>query len=114
MHELSIAVNLVEIASEQAARHGAQAVERIFLKVGKLSGVVRDALAFSFDVAASGTLLEGAVLDIEEAPVVVYCPRCRAEKPLPDLVAFACPVCHAPTPEVRGGRELEITALEIR
>ena len=114
MHELSIAVSLIEIATAQAARHGAQAVERVFLKVGKLSGVVRDALEFSFDVAASGTPIEGAVLEIEETPVVVYCPRCRAEKTLPDLCTFACPDCRTPTSDVRGGRDLEITALEIR
>lgn len=114
MHELSIAVSLVEIASEEAARHGAEAVDTVFLKVGALSGVVCDALTFSFDVATAGTLLEGARLAIETVPVVAFCTRCETEKQLPDGHTFLCPDCDTPTPEIRQGRELEMTGLEIR
>lgn len=112
MHELSIAVNLVEYVSEQAERAGWTSIETVYMKVGALSGVVRSALEFSFDVAAAGTVLEASALVIEDVPVVVYCPRCEAERTLPDL-AFTCPDCGTPTPDVRQGRELEITALEV-
>lgn len=112
MHELSIATSLVEAAGEEAAQRGAARVLAVHLRVGALSGVVCDALAFSFEVAAAGTPLEGARLEIEEVPVVVFCPACRAEKPLPDFIR-CCPDCGAPTPEVRQGAELEITALEL-
>ncbi len=113
MHELSIAVSMVEAVCEEAERNGAERVSAVYLKLGALSGVVRDALAFSFDVAAAGTLLEGASLEIEDVPVVVFCPRCRAEQPLPDRLDLRCPACGMPTPDVRQGRELEITAIEI-
>lgn len=113
MHELSIATSLVEVASAEAIRHGAERVIRIFARIGVLSGVVPEALEFAFDVAASGTPLEGAVLEIEAVPVVVYCPQCRAEKTLPDLFAFWCPDCSGPTPDVRSGREMEVTAMEL-
>ncbi len=113
MHELSIAVSMIEAVSEEADRAGAERVSVVYLKLGPLSGVVRDALAFSFDVAAEGTLLEGAMLDIEEVPVVVFCAECWAEKPLPDLQGFRCPDCGTPASDIRQGRELEITAIEI-
>jgi hydrogenase nickel incorporation protein HypA/HybF len=113
MHELSIAVNLVEYVSEQAEQAGWTSIDTVYMKVGALSGVVRSALEFSFDVAAAGTVLDASTLVIEDVPVVVYCPHCEAERTLPDLLAFACPDCGTPTPDVRQGRELEITALEV-
>lgn len=66
MHELSIAVTLVELACEEVDRRQLQRVQALHLRVGSLSGVVRDALLFSFDVAAAGTLIEGAALKVEE------------------------------------------------
>ena len=46
MHELSIAVSMVEMASEEALRLGAVRVNALHLKLGPLSGVVKDALLF--------------------------------------------------------------------
>jgi hydrogenase nickel incorporation protein HypA/HybF len=113
MHELSIAVSLIEAASEKAAAVGAKQVYALHLKIGALSGVVRDALLFSFDIATVGTSLEGATLHLEDVPVVVFCPACREEKTLTDYYGFACPDCGTLAPEVRRGRELELTAIEV-
>ena len=83
VHELSIAVNLVEIATEQIERLALGPVEAVHLRLGRLSGVVPDALLFSFDVATQGSALEGARLVIQTMPIVVRCPRCDAERELP-------------------------------
>ncbi|MCS6773263.1 MAG: hydrogenase maturation nickel metallochaperone HypA, partial [Thermoflexales bacterium] len=60
MHELSIALSLVESVESAARQAGAQRVTRIQLQLGALSGVVKEALLFSYDIAAQGTLAEGA------------------------------------------------------
>ena len=44
MHELSIAMSIVEMAEEEAAKHGGVQVTAIHLKLGALSGVVKEAL----------------------------------------------------------------------
>jgi hydrogenase nickel incorporation protein HypA/HybF len=67
MHELSIAVCLVDLAQEEAEKRGAR-VLAVHLKLGALSGVVREALVGSFEMAASGTPLEQSRLVIEETP----------------------------------------------
>lgn len=113
MHELSIALSLIEAACEEAERQGDVRVDALHLRLGALSGVVREALEFSFDLAAAGTAVEGARLRITEIPVTVHCPECREERQLPSLQHFRCPVCNTPTPDVVGGRELELTALEL-
>lgn len=101
------------MAAEEAARRGGARVHAIHLKLGDLSGVVKEALRFSYAVACEGTPLEGSTLVIEDVPVVVYCPECRAETALASIQHFCCAACHAPTNEVVRGRELEVTALEI-
>ena len=64
MHELSIAIDLVEVACAQAERLGAVRVQALHVRVGRLSGVVKEALTFSFDMAAQGSTVEGARLEI--------------------------------------------------
>ncbi len=113
MHELSIALSMIDMAAEEAARRGGARVHAIHLRLGRLSGVVKEALLFSYDVACEGTTLEGSRLVIEEVPVAVYCPVCRAETTLDSVQMFCCRVCGTPTPEVVRGKELEVTGLEI-
>jgi len=66
MHELSIATGIVEVAVEEGERYGGR-VEVVHLKLGALSGVVREALEFSWDLACQETPLAGARLEIEAA-----------------------------------------------
>ncbi len=113
MHELSIALSIIEGASEEAAKHEGAKVEAVHLKLGKLSGVVKDALLFSWKVATQGTKLETARLEIEEIPLVVFCGNCQTEKTLDAINNLVCPDCSQPTPEIVNGRELMVTALEI-
>ncbi len=113
MHELSIAISLVDLAAEHARQHGGVRLNALHLKLGPLSGVVRDALLFSYDVACNGTTLEGSQLVIEDVPVIVHCQHCEAERELESIQHLCCPVCGKLTPEVVQGRELELVAMEI-
>lgn len=112
MHELSIAHHLVELAVEAARNAGIKRVRALHLKLGVLSGVVKEALEFSFDVVIQGTLLEGARLVIEEVPVKVYCSQCQAVSTLTEPFPIRCNECGARTGEVLEGREIELYALE--
>jgi len=113
MHELSIALSIVEMATEESNKRGGAKVDAVHLKLGRLSGVVKDALLFSWEIACQGTRLENSRLEITEIPVRVHCENCKTERILEEINNFSCPICNAPTPEVTQGRELEVTALEI-
>ncbi|MCB0208106.1 MAG: hydrogenase maturation nickel metallochaperone HypA [Anaerolineae bacterium] len=112
MHELSIAHSLVEIAGEAAYQANAKQVETVTLRLGALSGVVKDALLFSYDIAIENTLLAGSRLHIEELPVVVYCPDCDAQTTLDGVQRFRCNRCGQPTAQIVQGKEMEIVSLE--
>jgi hydrogenase nickel incorporation protein HypA/HybF len=113
MHELSIAISIVEMAQEEAALRNVQ-VSAVHLKLGMLSGVVKDVLLSSYDIACDGTPLQGSRLVIEEVPVEVFCDSCLANRKIASMQWFVCPECGSTTPQVVHGRELEVTALEIQ
>ncbi len=112
MHELSIAMGIVEAAMDEAQRRGVQ-VSAVHLRLGALSGVVKDALLFSYEVACQDTPLEGSRLIVEDVPVVVFCPQCKNARTLASVQLFVCPDCGTPTMDVRQGKELEVFALEV-
>ena len=113
MHELSIALELIELASAEARALGDVRVVTVRVRAGPLSGVVHDALRFSFDVAAEGTSIEGARLEIEPEDVVAWCGACDTGRKLADVLHRRCPVCGTPTPELLSGDTLLLTALEV-
>ncbi len=112
MHELSIAMSIVELAEEEAVRRGAQ-VDAVHLKLGALSGVVKKALLSCYEMACEGTPLRGSRLIIDEVPVIIFCPSCQAQRPLDSIQLFCCPACGTPCSEIVQGKELEVVALEI-
>ena len=81
MHELSIAMSIVDMAQEEAERRDVT-IDAVYLELGPLSGVVADALLFSYEMACSGTALEGSRLVIKEVPIEVYCPVMQGAKNL--------------------------------
>jgi hydrogenase nickel incorporation protein HypA/HybF len=114
MHELSIAMSIVEMAEEEAGQRGGARVNAVHLKLGALAGVVKDSLLSSYELACGGTSLEGSRLVIEEIPIVVYCPTCLVPRELKTIQWFICPECKSPVSQVIHGRELQVVALELQ
>ncbi len=87
-------------------------VERVNLKVGKLSAIVPENLRFCFQIAAQDTLLCNADLIIEEIPIVVKCSNCKIESIIDEPV-FKCKKCESGSIDIVSGRELDISSIEI-
>lgn len=113
MHELSVALSILDVAADEAERRGGLSVVAIHLRLGPLSGVVKQALLNAFDLAGETSPLGDCKLIIEEVPVVVFCPQCQGERPVRSIQEICCDVCGTPSPNVVSGREMEITALEV-
>ena len=112
MHELSIAMSIVEVAQEEAQQRGVQ-VNAVHLKLGALAGIVKESLLSCYEMACGDTPLQGSRLIIEDVPVVVFCPACQAPRSLSSTQLFCCAECGTPTQQVLEGKELEVVALEI-
>ncbi len=113
MHEMGIALRIVEIASASLPVDlGAARVSKVNLKVGKLAAVVPESLRFCFDVAIKDTPLKDAILAIEEVPVVASCKDCHAQWTIDEPV-FICKTCQSGSLEILSGRELDIESIEV-
>ena len=112
MHELSIMQSALDQVLEKARQAGASRVHAIRLRIGVLSGVVPDALQFAFEALADGTPAQGAQLLIEDVPARFWCAACAREFAATRMFA-ECPDCHRPSMELRAGREMELTSLEV-
>jgi hydrogenase nickel incorporation protein HypA/HybF len=113
VHELSIVHGVIETVSESAQAAGAKKVKTVYLRVGALAGVVKDALLFSYDLSTQDTFLAGSQLIVEELPVAVFCQVCGKTVELPGIQSFRCPNCNTPSAAIRQGRELEVSSIEI-
>jgi hydrogenase nickel incorporation protein HypA/HybF len=111
MHEMSIAVAMVEQVTETPAadRHGT--VSAVRLRLGELAGVVADSLRFCFSLACAGTVLDGAELHIDHVPGRARCAPCGAEWATGMPPQLCCPQCDGGKAELVSGRELQITGL---
>ena len=113
MHEMGIALEIIDIVRDSLPADKPDIrVERVNLKVGKLSAVVADSLTFCFEVAAKDTPVDGAKLAIEEIPVTARCKGCGHNWTI-DSPVFTCPACQNADIEMLTGRELDIDSIEI-
>jgi hydrogenase nickel incorporation protein HypA/HybF len=109
LHELAIADSVVQIASRHA---NGRRVTKVYLKVGHLRQVVPSALAFSFELVAQGTPVEGAELEMEDVPATGKCRACGAESRT-ETLPLRCGQCEGFDLEIVEGEELYVESLEM-
>lgn len=113
MHELSVALSIIDVAEEELARLGASQVISIHVRIGALSGVGKQSPASAFELAREDTRCADSFLVFEDASVFAYCPVCRKAGPISSIQRFHCQVCDTPVSEIVQGRELQVTAMEV-
>lgn len=112
MHELSIAQSIVEIVEQTVSPADYSAVTDVHVRIGEMSGVVPDSLAFCFSAIVATTPLGNAKLTIKHVPLTMECKTCgsifRSE------FGFAsCPQCKQTDTAVISGTELEVVEIEL-
>jgi hydrogenase nickel incorporation protein HypA/HybF len=113
MHELSIAISMIDQIIEESESRGGPEVEVVHLKLGVFSGVDKAALLFSYELACQGTRLQGSRLLIDSIPLVIYCETCRENRTPPSMYELCCPKCQDPGQTIVSGREIEVAFLEV-
>ena len=108
MHEYGVTETVVAAVVGQLPD---ATVTCVHLEIGSLSGVAADSVRFYFPMAAEGTNLEGARLEIREVPARCRCGSCGQEFE-PD---GPIPLCHCGSADaaVLSGGEMRILAVEV-
>jgi hydrogenase nickel incorporation protein HypA/HybF len=112
MHELSLAMSVVDEVGQILAREKASQVLCISLSIGELSGVEREPFEFCFPFAAQGTPLEHAQLKIDTVKTAVLCGDC-GKKSTPDFPMLVCAQCDSSNIKIVAGQDFLITSLEV-
>jgi hydrogenase nickel incorporation protein HypA/HybF len=113
LHELSVCQALLTQVIEIAANRGADAVERIVIEVGPLSGVEPTLLARAFEVLRAGSCAADAVLSIESPAVTICCMACGAQShTVPNRLV--CAECGGYRTRIVTGDELQLRRVELR
>lgn len=112
MHELSLCKAIIESLQQGAAEHDYRRVKGVRLEIGPFAAVDSEALRFSFEVASSGTLAEGAWLEIATPRARAYCGRCDKEVEVEQRLD-PCPHCQGYQLELLSGDEMRIKDLEV-
>ncbi len=112
MHEMSLAINIVDLAVSEAESAGGQKINEIELSVGSLAGVMVDSLAFCLEAVIKGTPAEGARLKITETHGRGRCRNCGNEFQV-DTYFAQCPHCREYMVDIIQGKDLKVLSITV-
>ncbi len=112
MHELSVCLSLLQQLEKIAAQRNASVVERVYVKIGPLSGIEPELLRRAYPLAVAGSIAEDAELIIDTANVVVTCTQCNAESTV-EPNRLLCSDCGDFRTRVISGDEMILQRLEL-
>ena len=110
MHELSLALEVVDLASREAEKNRIAAIMEITIEVGNLSGVEADAFEMALDLVVKDTLLENAGRKIIRITGKGRCTACDLEFEMKNILN-CCPECNCYPSEIIGGREFRVVSI---
>jgi hydrogenase nickel incorporation protein HypA/HybF len=112
VHELALCQAIVRQLETLVEQHKAQAVYKVKLLVGPLSGVEPGLLVRAFPIACSGSIAERAILETECLPIRIRCRSCRMESEVA-LNHLVCNVCGDWHTDLLSGDELMLASAEL-
>jgi len=111
MHEMSIALGIIKIASDEAKKANISAFSAIDLEIGTLAGIEFDSLDFVWEAAIKDTVLEKAKKRINKIHAKAKCADCNHEFPI-KYIYDSCPKCGSFLKIILQGKELRVKSLE--
>jgi hydrogenase nickel incorporation protein HypA/HybF len=113
MHELSIAMSILEAVEEETANRDYGNIHAIRVRIGALSGVVPESLLSAYKMASENTRFAQTRLLIEAVPIRILCAVCQEPRPVRSAYDLRCAECKTASADIVEGRELNITSLEV-
>ncbi len=110
MHEMSIAMELMQQLESLAREHAADRIEQVAVAAGVMRQIVPEALQLAFRTAATATCAEGATLVLDIVSVLAECRLCghRFE---PEQDSFLCPHCRKADVAIIEGNDIILTSV---
>ena len=113
MHEVSIALSLLDIVAKKCREEGYQRVDSVRVRVGKASGVLPEAFSFALEAVKKGTPAQDARFIIDRIPLGGTCNACGKRFETEEPYIVQCPFCASPSFRITQGYELELVEMEV-
>ena len=112
MHEMSLAEGMLQIVEDSARANDATRVAAVWLEIGTLAQVEREALRFCFDAVTRGGVADGARLEIVDVPGAAWCMPCGERVPIA-AIGDPCPRCGSYQLQVVAGGDMRVREIAI-
>ncbi len=112
MHEFSIAMNIIEIAEEEARKAEASKITSLTLDVGMMAGIEFYALDTAMEMAVKDTMLEKADVNVNKITAIARCTQCHHEFQISEITD-PCPKCNSLFSDVISGKEMKISSITV-
>lgn len=112
MHELSIVMSIIDIATKQLQGTDATEIEEIELEIGSLSGVEEKSFDFAWNQAVKNTPLHNSIRVVNKIEGVATCLDCMIDFSVENLYD-ACPVCGGHFLNIKKGKELKVKSIVV-
>lgn len=112
MHELSIALSIVELAEEEARKANAGSISKVEVEIGTMAGIENEALLFAWDSVVLGTMAQQSSLVIHSIKGEAHCLDCGTDFPAEQFFT-ECPNCKSYRYQITKGKELRVCSLMV-
>jgi hydrogenase nickel incorporation protein HypA/HybF len=112
MHELTICESLFKLIDQEHKTRHFTRVRRVRLEIGHFSCLDPEALRYAFEILSRETVLEGAILEIDQPPGRATCLDCAADVDL-DTRLSECPACGGSRLRPTGGDQMRFIEMEV-
>jgi hydrogenase nickel incorporation protein HypA/HybF len=112
MHELSIVMSIIDIATKQLQGIDATEIEEIELEIGTLSGIEENSFDFAWNQAVRNTPLQNSIRVVNKIEAVATCIDCMIDFSVENLYD-ACPVCGGHFLNINKGKELKVKSIVV-
>ena len=112
MHEMSIAMSIIDLATGEAQKGNAQKIVEVELDIGTISGIEIQALNCAMEIAVKDTMLESALIKINRIEAVSECLEC-GEFFNSEQTFSQCPRCSELNTRIIKGREMQVKSLLV-
>ena len=112
MHELSIALSIIELVEGEARKANASSISKVEVEIGTMAGVETEALLFAWESAVMGTMAQMAPLEIHSIEAEANCLECGKDF-LAEHFFVQCPHCSSFRYNITKGKELRVCSLMV-
>ena len=112
MHELGIAINIVEVVQRHLPPDKKVQVKKISIRAGKLTALYPPALETCIEAVARDTPVQGAAVVVIDDPIRAKCRSCHAVSEF-DEPPFVCAMCGQTQLDMVSGRDLFVESIEV-